>query len=122
MAWTDLVSEMASTIVDPDVGVSVSVTVRKRLSLSYSFSTMSEATTASTSQTISAVRGRSRSVMGEDGKARALVRTYTVKASDLSFTPDADDLVIDGTHEHNVIRVEPIASDAMIAIEVERPL
>lgn len=122
MAWTDLVTEMAATVVDADVGVSVSASIKRRQSGGLDFKTMAETVVTSTTQSVRAVKGRARVQMDAEGKPRTLTRTYTVKVADLAWTPDADDLVIEGGFDHNIVRIEPIATDAMLQIEVERPL
>lgn len=122
MAFSDLVTEMAATVVDADVGVAVAAVIKRRQTQGVDFKTMAETVVVSSTQAVLAVKGRARVTLDDAGKARTLTRTYTVKASALAWTPDADDLVVEGGFDHTIVRVEPIASDAMLQVEVERPL
>ena len=101
MTWAE---EMASLNAACDDAFGCSVTISRNVKGALNTSTGVRAnTTTNTSAT--ALRGRSR-VEGE-GKSRIETVMYRVTASQLAFTPDTDDKLIDGAMTFTIGRVEP---------------
>lgn len=102
MAWDDLASDLADSVID---AFGVSITYRKRFEPAFTAAT--GITTSSSSDTsINASRSRGRTQMFGDGKTRADVVIYTIAYSDLGFEPDMNDEIVDGGTTRYIFSVE----------------
>jgi len=75
-------------------------------------------TQAETSTTVQAVRGRTFTQVTDAGRMRR--RVYSVKAADLSYRPDAGDLIADGGKTYTVVKTAPSLDKLAWEITVER--
>lgn len=117
MAWEDDAAGLADAV---EEAFGVSVTVRRKTPGARAAATGVRAvTTADT--TVTAVRGRAR-VERDGGAAPIEEVVYTVKASRLSFRPDAGDEIIDGSATRPVVVCELSVDELLYEITTRRAM